>query len=51
MVMSEQNCAIEQHAPMKKWSVVASLYTIWAVTFYLCDYGYILLTKTPEQPH
>ena len=43
--MSERSCAIVQNAPTKKWSVVDLLYTFFAVTFFLWDYGCILLTK------
>jgi len=43
--MSEQNCNVVQNTPTKKWSITASIYTFFAVTFFLWEYGYTLLTK------
>ena len=43
--MSEQNDSIVPKSSRKKWSVVASLYTVLALNFFLCDYLYILLNK------
>jgi len=42
--MSEQNNNIVQRASKRRWSVTASIYIVWALTFFLSEYLYILLT-------
>ena len=44
-IMSEQKDNTDRKLSGKKWSVVASLYTVWAFLFFLFDYLYILLTR------
>jgi len=42
--MSEQSNNIVQKATKKRWSVAASIYIVWALTFFLYEYLGILLT-------
>ena len=44
-IMSEQKENTVRDVSKKKWSVIASLYSVWASIFFLCDYLYIILTK------
>ena len=43
--MSDQNKNTVQESSKKKWSFAASIYTVWASTFIIYEYLYILLTK------
>ena len=44
-MVSDWNDNEIRNVPTKKWSAVATFYSIWGATFFLWDYGYILLTK------
>ena len=44
-VMSEQKDSTDRKLSKKNWSVIASLYTVWAFLFFFFDYLDILLTR------
>ena len=43
--MSEQNNNSDRKISSKKWSVISSLYAVWAFFLFLSDFLYVLLTR------